>query len=149
MGRSEQLFEVQHYVSNLGWLTQSPAGGKPVWFRSLESARVDLQAEMMLRCGDVGNVGDVGDMVTAEDEGRKQRFNPLEYRITDGKTVWKPAWNADGTALIIRNVGARDITEPGAGKSPSRLPAPGRRVRLFRSGEPPAKQAPTNQSTNQ
>lgn len=125
MGRSEALFEVQRYLSDIGWVTQSPAGGKPIWFRSLESARVDLQREMMLHYGAFRPAGE---------PGPKSIFDPSEYRITDGITVWRAAWNAQQSALAIRVDGARDPVETAGGKAQSNWPASGWQLRLSATG---------------
>jgi hypothetical protein len=93
MGRTRALFEVQRYLTDVGWVAHSPPSGKPIWFRSLETARVDLHTEMLL-CVGPAKLG--GELRSPRD------FDPSAYRITDGITVWKPAWNADKTALSIR-----------------------------------------------
>jgi hypothetical protein len=93
MGRTRALFEVQRYLTDVGWVAQSPSDGRPVWFRSLETARMELHTEM-LRRPDSAKVGC--------QSWSPHDFDPAAYRITDGITVWKPEWNSDKTALSIR-----------------------------------------------
>jgi hypothetical protein len=124
MGRSGALFEVQRYHPDVGWVAHLPTAVKPVWFRSLERARVQLHAEM-LHCCDHKSVDGVA-ISTPE-------FDPSSYRITDGITIWIPAWNATRTALAIRlseNRGPAEIAQFAGQIPPSNRTASRGRVRV-------------------
>jgi hypothetical protein len=115
MGRWGALFEVQRYYPEAGWIAPFRTAAKPIWFRSLERASVELHAEM-LRCRGQRN----GDRVALS----SCEFDPSAYRITDGITIWTPAWNADRTGLAIRiDVSRAPADFP---EFPGRVPQPNR-----------------------